>query len=273
MKEVTSAELKVLQFEILKDIHRFCVENGIQYYLGGGTLLGAIRHKGFIPWDDDIDIFMLRPDYERFIKSYRPEKYDVFYPGMKGWYLTETKVANKDTYLEQYYPLAAFSVGTHVDIIPYDGEPQDINKFVDFMNIFNDYRMTLLTKRGFVKNRLKFFYVFLHPLYYFYKITVFKHMWLKPIEEIVKIVDKLAQTYDVTTSEYIGFVSMTPNGYRERFPRRIIEGDPILVDFEGEQFFAPPGYDEKLRILYGDYMQLPPIEKRKSNHIWKAYWK
>lgn len=273
-KKVTNEELKALQLEILKDIHNFCIEHDITYYLGGGTLLGAIRHKGFIPWDDDIDIFMLRPDYERFIKLYKPDKYDVFYPGKKGYFLTETKVANKDTVLKQYYPMAAYPIGTHVDVIPYDGLPKDINKFVEFINKFIDYRTTLLIKRYIYQHKfLGIKSVIFHPFYFFYKNKSFKRNWYKQIEDIVVEIDKLAQQYDVMTSDYIGFVSMSPNKYRERFPRSIIDGKPIRVSFEGFQFYAPSGFDEKLKILYDNYIQLPPIEKRKSEHIWEAYWK
>ena len=79
MREMTLEEIQQVSLEILKDVHRFCVENDIKYSLCYGTLLGAIRHNGFIPWDDDIDIMMPRPEYDRFIRLYQSEKgYKLF---------------------------------------------------------------------------------------------------------------------------------------------------------------------------------------------------
>lgn len=77
MKPITTHELRKIQIEILKSIHNYCQENNLRYSLAYGTLLGAVRHKGFIPWDDDIDIMMPRPDYEQFLKGYRG--YNEFY--------------------------------------------------------------------------------------------------------------------------------------------------------------------------------------------------
>ena len=89
MKEITDIrELQEIEFDILCDIARFCRENGIRYFLCGGTLLGAIRHKGFIPWDDDVDIGMLRPDYERFLETYKSDHNELWWHGNKSGYFS-----------------------------------------------------------------------------------------------------------------------------------------------------------------------------------------
>lgn len=82
-KPLRIEDIKRISLDILIDVHEFCVNNNIHYSLGYGTMLGAVRHKGFIPWDDDIDIIMLRQDYEKFIKSYRSENYDIIYHDKK----------------------------------------------------------------------------------------------------------------------------------------------------------------------------------------------
>ena len=95
MKEMTLREVQLFGLEILKDVHHFCTLNGIRYSLAYGTLLGAIRHKGFIPWDDDIDIVMPRPDYEKFCKTFKSDAgYDIFSPVEGDCYLGYARVCD-----------------------------------------------------------------------------------------------------------------------------------------------------------------------------------
>ena len=271
-RKVSLEELKSIELDILQNIHDFCESENLTYFLSSGTLLGAIRHKGFIPWDDDADVMMPRPDYEKFIKLYKSENYILNYPGKKGYYQSIIKLAHKDTELVQRIPLADKPIGIHVDILPLDGESDNINKFVDhetFLLKMRDYSLILRQMRF---NRLfdVFFSkrCFVDFLYYCY-IRLIKKMSLK---NIFSRIEQYAQKYSYETSNYVGYITMSNYRYKQRH-RKILFQSKELVEFEGRKFYAPNGWSEYLTNLFGDYMQLPPEENRRSQHVWVAYWK
>ena len=128
MREMTLTEVQQACLDILKDIHNFCQQNGIKYTLQGGTLLGAIRHKGFIPWDDDIDIAMPREDYDRFIRTYTSKKgYKLFSrelaPMRKSVFLAFSRVCEmQKTFVDcRMLPWTSEETGVWVDVFPLDG--------------------------------------------------------------------------------------------------------------------------------------------------------
>lgn len=122
MKEMSLREIQLFSLEILKDVHDFCISNDINYSLAYGTLLGAIRHKGFIPWDDDIDIVMPCPDYERFCKIYRSKKWRLFSPVNNDCYLNYSRVCDLDKTWVLSLPWCKESpTGLWIDIFPIDG--------------------------------------------------------------------------------------------------------------------------------------------------------
>ena len=129
MKEISIEELKDLQTGIAVMVHDFCQEHGIRYFLGYGSLIGAVRHKGYIPWDEDIDLGMPRPDYERFIHTF-PGAYPdlkVFAPELDpGYYAPYANVCLEGTLLvEQNLSHHGREIGVKVDIFPIDGAPSD----------------------------------------------------------------------------------------------------------------------------------------------------
>ena len=128
MKEMTHKEVKQLQLDILSSVHDFCDSNGLRYSLAGGTLLGAVRHKGFIPWDDDIDILMPRPDYELFIQKYQKEHHVVQnYITDKGYFFLFTKIYDdRTTIIED-----RTKTGVCIDVFPVDGLPNKENSEKD----------------------------------------------------------------------------------------------------------------------------------------------
>ncbi len=268
MRKVTDNELKSIELSILIEIDCFCKEHGLRYFLSSGSLLGAIRHKGFIPWDDDADVMMPRPDFDKFMNLYQSEKYILNYPGKPGYYQSIGKLAHTGTVLIQKLPLADEPIGVHVDILPLDGEPDDESEYKKHV-----YALKLLHRRTLHLRRLRFLPItFEYIKSCFQKWREFRKTMFMSMSCVYKRIDKKAHQYDYNSSNYVGYITMSRYGIKQRHRKQIFD-DYILVQFEGYDFPAPVGYDEYLRNLFGDYMQLPPEDKRVSAHAWTAYWK
>lgn len=248
--------------DILNDVTSFCDSNNLKYFLGCGTLIGAIRHKGFIPWDDDIDLEMPRPDYEDFIRLYRERgKYSLLTPYDQGCYIMWTKVYNPMTIRrERYVDYKRYKlIGVDIDIFPMDGQPEDLKEYkkITDKRIRLDWFITRgvmpLTGLSLKKSLIAVFCRLFNPS--------------KLIEKYVKGSVK----YSYQDSKYVGFAECFCL-YRNRHRREVFE-NRVKVQFENGEYWAPIGYDEYLRNLFGDYMQLPPVGQRKSTHTSIDYWK
>ncbi|MBQ9657922.1 MAG: LicD family protein [Clostridia bacterium] len=263
MREITSLdELKKIELEIMKKIHDFCVEKDITYFLAYGTLIGAIRHKGFIPWDDDIDILMKREDYNKFLREFPKwcvdKKLAIANPYTKPYYgRPMTKVFDTRTYLIEPDFRDDDPYGVFVDVWVLDGVPEE-KKRKSFLNKVKRYKRLLFAscyklnkKLGILKNVAIFFAKILNP------------------KKIVIQFDQIASENPFDCSDQViccmGIGPVTFN--REDF------SDKILVDFEDARFFAPIGYDRILRASYGDYKELPPEKDRQPHHVINTYWK
>jgi len=269
--ELSLEEIKKIELDILKDIHRVCEKNGLRYYLAGGTLLGAIRHKGFIPWDDDIDILMPRPDYMKFIKIYENEgdkKYKLTSPyNNKNHLYTFTKVFDTRTIkIENGLNYDSENIGgIEVDVFPTDGLPDNIDKSNKYFRkqklLFHLYSFSV-TKKSVNKNIIK----------RIIKNTIVYICRLIGKQRFIKVINNNAMKYEFDKSNYIGLSVTTYYGSKERIEKKhYIE--QIKVEFEGYLFNAPKNYDQYLSNLYGDYMKLPPEDKRVTHHEYEAYWK
>lgn len=261
MKTIELEERKSLQLEMLNDIACFCEKNNIKYCLAYGTLLGAIRHKGYIPWDDDIDIHMPRPDYNRFVQAYRSE--NCFYEVLDqektvGYNLPFAKVHDKRTVIiEELYKQDKY--GIFIDIFPIDGlkEKQQAYKSVRWRRILNAKKAVINKGRAFSKNVL----------------MLMAKVFLLPLSEkfILQKINRIITQYDY--AKCVRVCSMCSQlAYKEIFDSNLFD-NYIKVDFEGYKFNAPKDYDIYLRVNYGNYMQLPPKEKQVSNHLAQAMWK
>ena len=229
-------ELKKLQIEILDDVVEFCEQNKINYWLNCGTLLGAIRHKGYIPWDDDIDIGMLRKDYDIF-----KEKYNK---------------ANRK------YRKIGEKLAVNIDIFVYDNAPDDIkttNKMYRKIKILEALNIVKKVPYSTKKNHL-FVNILRFPCHYILK--------LFPKSCFSKEIVKISKKYIDKKTNYIGSFSSLDRIHS----RKSIFESFIKVKFEGKEYNAPIGYDELLTDFYGDYMKLPPTEKQVSHHVFEAFW-
>ena len=275
MKEMTTREIQLICLDILKDIHEFCIKNDIRYSLSGGSLLGAIRHNGFIPWDDDVDIQMTRPYFDKFIHTYVSNKgFKVFSPEIQGAKLVKSRIARvcdmEKTYVDQGPErFMKYPVGVWVDVIPVDGAPSEISEAKKYVKHLR--RMEQINSSKVVsQSNLKEFHK------YQTKIQKFRYL-LKWIfgkfvsNEYVYKVIRYTRNYSYKDSNF--FVATSHYGIREWQPK-IIMKDYVLHKFEDADFYIMDGYKDNLTALYGDdYMALPPEKDRKTHSFYKRYWK
>lgn len=271
MIEIASDELKQIAFNVLCQVKAVCEDQNIRYFLDGGTLLGAVRHGGFIPWDDDIDICMPRPDYERFIEYCKNNDTSfgvVSHKIDKKFTELYAKAYDKATVCQEMYVNRNNSdYGVYVDIFPVDGLGNDLKTALKLLHK-SRFKRSLLTAanwKSFFKSRTRKWYI--EPIrFIFYLLS----RCVNPHKLINKI-EKMYSSFNFDESEKVGVVCGC-YGDKEVMNRSIYDSG-TNVKFENEIFAAMGKYDEFLTNLYGDYMVLPPKEKRISHHTFVAYKK
>ena len=265
MKELTLEELKVIEFDILKMFDSFCKENDIKYFLAYGTLLGAVRYKKFIPWDDDVDVLVPREDYERLISLFKDsEKYHLFaFEKDNRYSFPFAKLCDMDTRKEEFGYANNLGLGVDIDIFPLDFWDDDFEKAKKEVKYIKSNMMYLgLSKlaksdshnpiKRLIKSFIMLFCKFLGSEYFVKKIT------------------KKSNNPAQKGSRHIGAKSWCVYGERGIHSSKSFSGS-VEIEFEGQLFPAPVGYDEYLTDLYGDYLPEPPKEKQKTHHSFKAY--
>lgn len=275
MKELSIEDIKRVSSDILRAYDLVCQKNNISYSVFYGTLLGAIRHHGFIPWDDDIDVIMTREEYLKFVRVIQEENpfsgeillFDV--ERTSDYSLPLVKLVDTHTVLSQHGHVEKIPLGVYIDIFVFDKVPAEkdsrkrVYRMADRMQTFwghCEMKEVSRTSKG-VAARVKHFikYILNHGF--------------------ARIVSLAMNRYAMkTNSQNHGsevFGNLLYCGYRretDTFPESLIN-DVIRVDFEGFSVNAVRNYDAVLKQIYGDYMQLPPEEKRVTHHTFDCYWK
>ena len=255
-------EIQMKGLEILLYFKKFCEENNLLFYLCGGCCIGSLRHNGFIPWDDDIDVFMPRDDYEK-LQALWAEKADsqqyAYVKFNKNHYTRFTLAAISDentAFIKQRQHDLDTNHGFRLEILPLDGCPN--GRFKRKMQIIWALLFTMFivneppTSKGKLFEILGRIALFLTPTYWLkYKIARLaeKRMTRFPIKKCDKITELYAR-YQYMTNEY---------------PKEIFES-AVYKNFEGHEVPIPVGYDTYLKMAFGDYMKLPPEESRIPKH-------
>lgn len=260
---LTLLEIKEIQLKILDAIDSFCKKKGLRYSLAAGSLLGAVRHHGYIPWDDDIDIMMPRPDYDVFAETFVGFKSNLVFQDAHTdhyHYLPWAKVYDNRTECISYNSIS----GVYVDVFPIDGLPEK-TLLVDYYR--NKQKISkLLWQSRKINYRYKPDYSISLRIKNF-----IKHLVFPSRDRVVLKWKKLYNTYPYETSKYAGAITSI-YGMREHMPKTVFE-NYVDILFEGKYFKCIEAYDSYLSVLYGDYMRLPPVEKRVSHHNNVVYWK
>jgi lipopolysaccharide cholinephosphotransferase len=268
MKQLTFEEYKAAEMQILLDVSEFCEKHSLTCFLAYGTLIGAVRHKGFIPWDDDVDIYMTRPDYERFLELFcgdaKPERLEVIHPYHELSKHAFTKIIDTTTVkLEDGYSYPHGYLGVDIDVFVVDGQPDDDAEFERWYKKLNRlYLLDYLSSRsgeGSFKRKLAHLGIKLLNIFL-------------PLRKIREKTDALHAKYPYGSTKYAGSITGLCNNRGDRAPTECFEGSE-WCEFEGHKLRMPKGYHEIMTRLYGDYMQLPPEEQRVAPHTVKAFWK
>ena len=260
-KQLSVEEVKAISLEILKDVSAFCDAHQIRYYLACGTLLGAVKYQGFIPWDDDIDIMMPRPDFNRFIASYDTEKYGVLKPSDGMFFygkVYDRNTVETETGIDyrKYDP-----IGVNIDVFPLDGivnDPQTVERKKKISSILETLLRLSNQPVFYRKNRLKAINRIIPRII--------------GSRNLVRLIERNATQYDYEKSDYVIRYKNTWNGFTCALSKKVYE-KTVDLPFEGFRFHAPAGYDEWLKSFYGsDYMIVTPSSEERRNHQREDYY-
>lgn len=251
LKPVTMDELKFMEKEILCYFDRFCAQHGLRYWLSGGSMLGAVRHQGFIPWDDDIDVFMPDVDYGRFLELFE-ENHDLRCQIVDDendvWgHYRFARLADKHTLLVEKYPFYNHFIGANIEILPIVGLPKEEKERTAYLRRYEKINA----------RRREIFFQCSGDMDIFRKIC--------------RAEQPSFDTFRFDDSEYVGVLG---TGYFEKdCTTRSVYERTLRMPFEDIMVNVPQGYAEYLNHLYGEgWEKWPPEENRTLKHNLEAYW-
>lgn len=261
MEQLTAEEFRAVELGVADEVHRICEERGLRYSLAYGTLLGAIRHKGFIPWDDDMDMYMLREDYDLLVDHFREwrssSRFDIMASRIMNSPYTMAKVIDTRTYVKSIWDKERYSMGVWVDIIPVDRfEAENTKALRQIMHLKHLRPLAVSDPRAGHSPLRKLAKGIVCPV---------ASQLLEPMA-ISRQIDGLArQQCRKSTATVASLVNM--HGFVKPFPASWFDGLE-LFPFEDRRYYCPSNYDEVLTYEFGDWRT--PIES--LPHLEEAYW-
>ena len=270
--EISCADMQRIEFHMLRLLHNICMKHHLRYYMIGGTMLGAVRHGGFIPWDDDIDVGMPREDYETFLRVAPKElPRSVSLRSLLGQEIYQygyAKLIQTNTVLvEDYYP--QYQIGVYLDVFPLDVFPVGREGKRLQRRILWSARLTGWCHYNEELRKLDSLYKYIIKL----PLIILAKAFIKPkgLQKKLRSLNAKLASRDTDNADYLF------NGFglwreREVMPKEIF-GVPTPIEFEGHTFLGVEKPHEYLTRLYGNYMELPPVEKRESHHAYKVQYR
>ena len=261
MAETTAHDIQAKELNMLLVFKEFCDAHNLRFYLCGGGLIGAIRHKGFIPWDDDLDIFMPRPDYERLAELwpiYGDKRYTYCRTTRdKIYHDAGASIRDEETtFINRHSVNEDICHGLALEIMPIDGCPKGTVK--RFFQLMWAMTFALFNAQRLPDNKGKVYRMFAGCIYK----VISKPSWRY---HIWRFAEKQMSQYDFDTSYEVTELIGSLKGMKLRHPRQDFD-HVVYKEFEGHQIPVMAGYERYLRLIWGDYMQLPPVEQRVAKH-------
>lgn len=268
--EISLDTSQKLVFDILKFYKNICDKNGLKYYIAYGTLIGAVRHKGFIPWDDDIDVFMPRKDYIKLVeimKNLKGRYQLVSFEVNKKFTAPLPKIIDTDTILIQQYDLyERVKLGLYIDIFIIDNAGDSYEEASNF------YRESYSVYTKWFKSDLKLFLndkSKIHSILGFIKRLPYK---IKGISHYLTKFNEVSEINNLKKTDYVAITNSGSSKVDKNIFLASDFGEGMTLEFEDFLFRAPKNYEKLLSVEYGNYMELPPKNKQVSHHSYKLYW-